>query len=135
MNLFGSLIYLAAAGVFLVLRRQSAAHRHAIAMEYIRLGVEPPPSRPKIEMLEAMLTATIGLIMAVAAGGMLVTFLGDDVTRKMVDTTLVFWLAVLLAGGLTLIILGGRAIWENIHHPDGTAGRVAAPPTSPPRDQ
>ena len=135
MNSFDSLIYLAAAGVYLVLRRQSAAHRRAIALEYIRLGVTPPRSRPKIEMLEAMLTTTIGLIMAGAAAAMLVMFLGDDVVRTVVDPALLFWLAVLLAGGLTLIILGGRAMWDNMHHADRISGRVAAPPASAPPGQ
>ena len=128
MNSLGPLVYLVAAGVYLVLRRQSKAHRREIALEYIRLGTPPPPARPKVEMLEALLTTTIGLMMTGFAGSMIVTFLGDDVVRKILDPGLVVWLAVLIAGGLTLIILGSRAIRDNMRRQDRAPGSAGSSP-------
>lgn len=126
MTQFGSLIYIAAAGVYIVLRRQSAAHRREIALEYVRLGVPLPPPKPRIEMLEAILTGTMGLIIAGAGGAMITTFLiGGAIVRNVMDPGMWVWLAVMLGGGITLVVLGVRAVIGNMRK---TGTRLGSPP-------
>jgi len=124
-----SLVYLVAAGVYLVLRRQADAHRREIALECIRIGITLPPARPRIEMLEALLTTTIGLILSGAGGMCAVLFLGDLAVVRITPPGVWIFLAVLLAGGLTLVILGGRAVRDNVRHAGVERGRDAAPST------
>jgi len=136
MNTFGPVVYLAAICVYLVLRTQSAAQRRDIALEYVRLGVPVPPPRPRVEMLEAILTATIGLMVTLFAGGaaysnlmtlrMVNQFTRDgrngaqDIPAMLHAQWL--WLAVTFGGGIVLIVLGVRAIRENMPRPSPGAG-------------
>jgi len=119
----GSLVYLAAAGVYIVLRYQSAVHKREIALEYLRLGLTRPPARPRIEVLEAILTVTIGVIVSLGSAGMLIIAGGDPVARRILDPANWAWYSVFLAGGLTLVLLGGRAILESFRGRRGAARR------------
>jgi len=133
-NSLGPLVYAAAAGVYLVLRRQSAAHRWELERAYTRLGVVPPPARPKIEMLEAVLTAIIGFLVSIASAAAIVSYIEAG---RVVDLDSGSWilLALSLAGGFTLEILGIRAIREDFRHRRGNTRRHGRSPAGGVTDQ
>jgi hypothetical protein len=120
------LIYLSAMGVSIALEKQSRRQKAEIALECARHGLTLPPSRPKVQILEALLSIAIGIVMLVPAvlGFWLILyepFIRADTAPGMVDFYIVF-----LAGGLTLMFLGGQALRQNIIHFRNVSPRVRA---------
>jgi len=134
MNPFGVLVYAAAAGVYIVFRRQFAAHRRELEREYARLGLPSPPVKPKIEMLEAVLTVMIGFLISIASAAAIVSFYQ---TRGIIDLDGGQWLllALSLAGGFALEVLGIRSIRENYRHRVKNPRRDGMPPARGPSAQ
>ena len=67
MNSLMWLVYLTAMGVSIALERQSRRQKAEIALECAKSGLPLPPSRPKVQALEALLSIAIGLVMLVPA--------------------------------------------------------------------
>jgi hypothetical protein len=114
MNSLMWLVYLTAMGVSIALERQSRRQKAEIALECAKSGLPLPPSRPKVQALEALLSIAIGLVMLVPAllgFWMIVSvpFIRGNTGQGMID----FYI-VLLAAGLTLVFLGGKALRQNL---------------------
>ncbi|HMK39517.1 MAG TPA: hypothetical protein VK569_09255 [Bacteroidota bacterium] len=114
MNHFLILIYLAALGVSIALEMQSRKHRAGIALECARAGIPLPPERPKIETLEALLNIAIGLVLLAPAAMTAWSIFTDTGLREHTPPGMGDFYAFLIAAGVTLIILGGIALGQNI---------------------
>ena len=114
MNNLMVLVYLAALGVSLVLRKQSTTHRRELKAEYDRLGIPMPASRPKIPMLESGLTIAMGLLLTIGGGFFLLTLASVPVPAIRSDPGLWSGSGVMIAAGLTLTVLGGEALRQNV---------------------
>jgi len=110
------LIYLSAMGVAILLRQQSRRQKAETALESARLGLRLPPSRPRVQVLESLLNMAIGLIMAVPAALGFWAIFSDSGVRGIMEPNLGDLFIVLIAGGLTLVFLGGAALRQNLAH-------------------
>ena len=106
------LMYLAAMGVYFVLRKQSTTHRRELEAEYDRLGIPMPVSRPKIPMLESGLSIAMGLLLTIGGGFCILTLGLVPAIRS--DPGLWSASGAMIAAGLTLMVLGGRALRLNV---------------------
>jgi ABC-type multidrug transport system permease subunit len=105
------LIFVAAVTVVLVLERQKRRHIFEITLEYQKLLWELPMPEPRIPMLESWLNALLGVVMAAFGVLMLLTFL-----QVPADKAVPGWgntVALFLASGIALTVVGGMAVWQN----------------------
>lgn len=111
------LVYMAAVLVSVILERQERRHRFERQMEYIQLEKTLPIQKPKLPRLESWLNVMLGLLITLL--GVLMAFSVFH-THTMVRTeTRIFshdaylTLAVFIATGITLLILGFKSIRLN----------------------
>lgn len=107
-------IFVAAVLVSLAFDRQERRHRFEIRLEYERLGWEMPAAKPRIPTLESVLNIVVGLFFFSMGGILLYTFLilGSDLGASWEQYIVAFSLAV----GIAMMIVGGRALRENLVH-------------------
>ncbi len=124
------LIYIAAVGVAVAFQRQSKRQKAEIALTCARLGLELPPSRPKVRTLEALLNIAIGIVLLIPGASGFRLMLQDPAVRVQTGERMIDFYAVLIAAGLTLIVLGGAALRANIIYRRARAhsGGDTAPP-------
>jgi hypothetical protein len=105
-------VFVAAVLVSLVFDRQERRHRFKVRLEYERLGCEMPAAKPRIPTLESILNIVVGLFFFSMGGILLYTFLvlGSAHGASGEQYIVAFCLAV----GIAMIIVGGRALRENV---------------------
>lgn len=115
------LIYVVAVLISIVLERQGRRHRLQLEMEYRRLQLPMPPTRPKLLRLESWLNITIGIVLLLlgALYAMLTFTVFMDPRLKSMDLPVAehtYQAAGFIAGGLALIILGTKSLKLNRKH-------------------
>jgi hypothetical protein len=120
------LIYLSAMGVSVALEKQSKRQKAEIALECARHGLTLPPSRPKVQILESLLSIAIGIVMLVPAVLGFWLILHEPFIRAHTAPEMVDFYVVFLAGGLTLMFLGGQALRQNLIYRRNVSPRVQA---------
>jgi hypothetical protein len=108
------LMYISAIGVSIALESQARRQRLEIARECARLGLPITPSGPKIQMLESLLNIVTGVMMITPAASGFILVLGEPAIAARTEPGIGEFYSVLLAGGLTLLFLGGKALRENL---------------------
>lgn len=111
-------IFIAAVIVSAFFDQQERRHRLELQIEYEKLGRKVPVVRPKLPVLESVANVVVGLILLEIGGLSIWTLLvtigiaGSDLAGKIVpiETDLA---AAFLAGGIALVILGGKGIRAN----------------------
>jgi hypothetical protein len=114
------LIYIAAAGTAIALRSQAKRERGEIALECAQRAITIPRSGPKIRTLESILTIAAGMVLLFPALTWIALLvrratIGGDGTAEMTGIPgMMDYYIFLLAAGLTLVILGGAALVQNM---------------------
>ncbi len=112
-------IYVSAILVLLILHRQERRHRSEVVQEYRHLGRPTPSSRPKLPMLESWLNVVLGIYLAFGFGTL---FLWTNFSRlrhfpqdsRLAPQSFEWELtSVVLATGITLVILGIQSLIQN----------------------
>jgi hypothetical protein len=114
MNNLMFLVYLAGMSIFFLLERQRIAQRREIIIACLRLGKEIPAAQPRLRVLESLLNIVLG---APLAGFGLMAGAGALEARTAASayfSGMITMAAVVLATGMTLVLLGGMAIVQNV---------------------
>jgi hypothetical protein len=114
MNSLLILIYIAAAGVSAVLRIQARREKGEIMLECARKGIPLPESGPRIRILESLLNMAAGIVLLVPPVIWFNILLRGPVTGENSGAGMIDFNIFLLAGGLTLVVLGGTALLANL---------------------
>jgi hypothetical protein len=102
------IIFVSALLVSLALGRQERRHRLEMEIESSRYGVSAPPLRPRIGRFEGILNVGTGSLFLLAGGAVVwILFLIPDTARV---AGVLHLGALFIAAGLTLIVLGLRAL-------------------------
>lgn len=101
-------VFVAAVLVSFVLDHQERNHRLHLRMEYERLGWEMPRMKPGLSRAEAVLNIFLGVVLLLFGGatlyGMLTLGSIGEVTGGQ------YTVAAFLAGGVALIVVGGKGL-------------------------
>lgn len=118
------LMYFAAVIVSIILNWQSRRHRFELEMLYLDLGKEMPMPTPKLQTLECWLNIILGAISTILGGVMLKAFFGMIRHFPNSPSLRDEWSfpALILTVGITLIILGVRALRERARFSRKQAG-------------
>jgi hypothetical protein len=108
------LIYLSAMGVSIALERQEKRQRSEIALACARLGLSLPHPQPRVQMLEALLAISLGIILLSPALMEFRLVLSDPVIRSSIGAGMIDFNIALLAAGATLMFLGSRGVIMNL---------------------
>ncbi|MCL5268305.1 MAG: hypothetical protein M1469_09415 [Bacteroidetes bacterium] len=112
-------IFITAVIVSAFFDQQQRRHKTELQIEYEKLGKKIPAEPSKLPMLESIANVVVGLILLEIGGLTLwemlstIGILGGDVTSKTAPLQTDFS-AALLAGGITLIILGTKGVLANL---------------------
>lgn len=102
------LIFLVAVGGSLVLERQEKKHWLELELEYRRAGLEVPKPVPRLSKFEAWANMGLGVTLSLAGGFLVwVTLMVPKIAEGSMALEIV---TLILAGGVTLVILGAKAL-------------------------
>lgn len=110
------LIYLAAMGVSILLGRQATRQKREIALELARLGHPLPGVRPRIQILEALLSIAIGGVLIVPAVQGFWMIFRTPLLVAQTGPGMGDFYSILLAAGVTLMFLGSKTLRQNLIH-------------------
>jgi hypothetical protein len=110
------LIYLAAMGVSILLGRQATRQKREIALELARLGHPLPGVRPRIQILEALLSIAIGGVLIVPAVQGFWMIFRTPLLVAQTGPGMGDFYSVLLAAGVTFMFLGSKTLRQNLIH-------------------
>ncbi len=113
-------IYLAAMFVFAILRHQERQHNQELLLEYELLNKLMPSQKPKIPLLESLLTIVFGIYLVLGFGCLLLlmikvmvkipsSFHKDILPQKEIFE----FLNVIITTGITMVILGIKSLQRN----------------------
>lgn len=113
------MIYLSAVITALLLRRQERVHQAELPSLYQQLGRSVPLRKPKLPLLESWLNVVLGLFLAFGYGTL---FLWTNFSRlrdfpqdpRLAPQSFEWeFTSVILAAGITLLILGIQSVIQN----------------------
>jgi len=104
-------IYLTAMFVFAILRHQERQHNQELLLEYELLNKLMPLQKPKIPLLESLLTIVFGIYLVLGFGYMLLRIY--KVMVKFHQEEVLEFTAVIVITGITMVILGIQALQRN----------------------
>jgi hypothetical protein len=104
-------IYLAAMFVFAILRHQERQHNQELLLEYELLNKLMPLQKPKIPLLESLLTIVFGIYLVLGFGYMLLRIY--KVMVKFHQEEVLEFTAVIVITGITMVILGIQSLQRN----------------------
>ena len=104
-------IYLTAMFVFAILRHQERQHNQELLLEYELLNKLMPSQKPKIPLLESLLTIVFGIYLVLGFGYMLLRIY--KVMVKFHQEEVLEFTAVIVITGITMVILGIQSLQRN----------------------
>jgi hypothetical protein len=104
-------IYLTAMFVFAILRHQERQHNQELLLEYELLNKLMPLQKPKIPLLESLLTIVFGIYLVLGFGYMLLRIY--KVMVKFHQEEVLEFTAVIVITGITMVILGIQSLQRN----------------------
>jgi hypothetical protein len=105
------MIYLAAMFVFAILRHQERQHNQELLLEYELLNKLMPSQKPKIPLLESLLTIVFGIYLVLGFGYILLRIY--KVMVKFHQEEVLECTAVIVITGITMVILGIQSLQRN----------------------
>ena len=108
-------IYLTAMFVFAILRHQERQHNQELLLEYELLNKLMPLQKPKIPLLESLLTIVFGIYLVLGFGCLLLLMLLRiyKVMVKFHQEEVLEFTAVIVITGITMVILGIQSLQRN----------------------